>query len=125
MQRVLRADAPNRLWLTDITEHSTSEGKLYCCAITDVYSNRIVGYSISDRMTAKPAVDALRNAVVSRRGRRMHPARGQGQPIPQAGHGPRAAPSRHGRIDGQSPRRGGQRGLSATLENWSVPTFEK
>lgn len=39
VQRVFRADAPNRLWLTDITEHWTSEGKLYCCAIKDVFSN--------------------------------------------------------------------------------------
>ena len=48
------------------TEHRTSEGKLYCCAIKDVHSNRIVGYSISDRMTAKLAVDAVRNAVTRR-----------------------------------------------------------
>ena len=40
-----------------------SEGKLYCCAIKDVFSNRIVGYSIADRMTSKLAVDALTNAV--------------------------------------------------------------
>ena len=66
VQRVFRADAPNRLWLTDITEHWMSEGKLYCCAIKDVFSNRIVGYSISDRMTAKLAVDAVRNAVARR-----------------------------------------------------------
>lgn len=66
VQQVFRADAPNRLWLTDITEHWTSEGKLYCCAIKDVFSNRIVGYSISDRMTAKLAVDAVRNAVARR-----------------------------------------------------------
>ncbi len=66
VQRVFRADAPNRLWLTDITEHRTSEGKLYCCAIKDVFSNRIVGYSISDRMTAKLAVDAVRHAVARR-----------------------------------------------------------
>src|SRR5690606_11323845 len=67
VQRVFRADAPNRLWLTDITEHrTTTEGKLYCCAIKDVFSNRIVGYSISDRMTAKLAVDAVRNAVARR-----------------------------------------------------------
>ncbi len=38
--------APNELWLTDITEHPTAEGKLYLCAIKDVCSNRIVGYSI-------------------------------------------------------------------------------
>ncbi|GAA3522470.1 hypothetical protein GCM10022294_35610 [Dietzia aurantiaca] len=66
VQRVFRADAPNRVWLTDITEHATSEGKLYYCAIKDVFSNRIVGYSISDRMTAKLAVDAVRNAVARR-----------------------------------------------------------
>lgn len=66
VQRQFRADVPNRVWLTDITEHRTSEGKLYCCAIKDVHSNRIVGYSISDRMTAKLAVDALCNAVTRR-----------------------------------------------------------
>ena len=44
--------APNELWLTDITEHPTAEGKLYLCAIKDVCSNRIVGYSIDSRMTA-------------------------------------------------------------------------
>lgn len=57
------ADAPDRLWLTDITEHPTAEGKLYLCAIKDVYSGRIVGYSIDSRMTASLAVSALRNAV--------------------------------------------------------------
>ena len=66
VKRVFRAGAPNRVWLTDITEHWTSEGKLYCCAIKDVFSNRIVGYSISDRMTAKLAVDAVRNAIARR-----------------------------------------------------------
>jgi len=66
VQRVFTADAPNRLWLTDITEHWTAEGRLYCCAMKDVYSNRIVGYSISDRMTAKLALDALENAVARR-----------------------------------------------------------
>ena len=67
VQRMFTADAPNRVWLTDITEHATSEGKLYCCAIKDVYANRIVGYSISHRMTAQLAVDALNSAVARRR----------------------------------------------------------
>ena len=49
------------------TEHWTDEGKLYECAIKDVWSNRIVGYSISDRMKARIAVDAL-NMAVARRG---------------------------------------------------------
>lgn len=54
------------LWLTDITEHRTAEGKLYLCAIKDVFSNRIVGYSISDHMKAALAVTALNNAVARR-----------------------------------------------------------
>jgi len=49
VQRQFRAPGPNRIWLTDITEHPTGEGKLYLCAVKDVWSNRIVGYSISDR----------------------------------------------------------------------------
>lgn len=52
VRRVFSAPAPNLVWLTDITEHPTSEGKLYACAIKDVFSNRIVGYALSDRMTA-------------------------------------------------------------------------
>ena len=39
---------PNQLWLTDITEHKTAEGKLYLCAIKDVFGNKIVG--ILDRL---------------------------------------------------------------------------
>lgn len=67
VQRDFTATGPNQLWLTDITEHWTDEGKLYECAIKDVWSNRIVGYSISDRMKSKIAVDAL-NMAVARRG---------------------------------------------------------
>ncbi len=67
VERVFDADAPNLLWLTDIAEHWTAEGKLYLCAIKDVYSNRIVGYSISDRVQAELAVDAL-NSAAARRG---------------------------------------------------------
>jgi putative transposase len=52
VDRNFTADGPNRLWLTDITEHRTDEGKLYVCAIKDVWSNRIVGYSADHRMTA-------------------------------------------------------------------------
>ena len=61
--REFTAERLNRLWLTDITEHPTSEGKLYLCALKDACSTRIVGYSMSDRMTADLAVSALRNAV--------------------------------------------------------------
>ena len=61
--REFEAPARNMLWLTDITEHPTGEGKLYLCAIKDVHSRRIVGYSIDSRMTAALAVSALRNAI--------------------------------------------------------------
>jgi transposase InsO family protein len=66
VRRDFTAAAPNQLWLADITEHKTSEGKLYLCAIKDVFSNRIVGYSISDRMKSRLAVAALNNAVARR-----------------------------------------------------------
>lgn len=65
-RHVFAADGPNELWLTDITEHKTAEGKLYLCAIKDVYSNRIVGYSIDSRMKSRLAVQALENAVAMR-----------------------------------------------------------
>lgn len=68
VERDFTADRPNELWLTDITEHATGEGKLYMCAVKDVYSGRIVGYSIDSRMKASLAVAALRNAVDRRGG---------------------------------------------------------
>jgi putative transposase len=64
--RNFSAGAPNELWLADITEHRTKEGKLYLCAIKDVFSNRIVGYSIDERMKSRIAVNALNNAVARR-----------------------------------------------------------
>jgi transposase InsO family protein len=69
VRRRFTAERRDRLWLTDITEHHTGDGKLYLCAIKDVYSNRIVGYSIDSRMKARLAVAALTNAVTLR-----HPA---------------------------------------------------
>lgn len=60
------ADAPNRVWLWDISEHPTREGKLYICAIKDVFSNKIVGYSIDTRMKSSLARAAMRNAIALR-----------------------------------------------------------
>ena len=68
VQRDFSADDVNELWLTDITEHWTDEGKLYLCAIKDVFSGRIVGYSMDSRMKARLAVNALDNAASRRRG---------------------------------------------------------
>lgn len=66
LQRDFTAEAPNTVWLTDITEHHTGEGKLYLCAIKDACSRRIVGYAIDSRMKASLAVRALDNAVAAR-----------------------------------------------------------
>jgi transposase InsO family protein len=66
VRRDFTATGPNRCWLTDITEHATGEGKLYLCAVKDVFSKRIVGYSIGDRMKSRLAVAALHNAVARR-----------------------------------------------------------
>lgn len=60
------AAAPNTKWLTDITEHSTGEGKLYLCAVKDCFSGKIVGYSIDSRMKSSLAASALRNAIALR-----------------------------------------------------------
>jgi putative transposase len=66
VNRDFTADAPNQLWLSDITEHLTREGKLYLCAVKDAFSNRIVGYSIDSRMKSRLAVAALSGAIARR-----------------------------------------------------------
>jgi putative transposase len=66
VRRDFSATLINQLWFTDITEHPTSEGKLYLCSLMDACSLRLVGYSIGDRMTSELAVSALRNAIALR-----------------------------------------------------------
>jgi len=68
VQRTFTAKSPNVVWVADITEHWTDEGKLYCCAIKDLFSNRIVGYSIDSRMKARLVVAAIEMAVARRGG---------------------------------------------------------
>lgn len=63
--RRFSAEGPNRLWLADITEQA-GEGKVSLCAIKDVFSNRIVGYSIDSRMKSRLATHALASAVARR-----------------------------------------------------------
>lgn len=66
LERDFTAKGPNQAWVGDITEHWTDEGKLYLCTFKDLWSNRIVGYSIADRMTAELAVAAISNAAALR-----------------------------------------------------------
>ena len=66
VQRNFTATAPNELWLTDITEHPTAEGKLYCCVVLDLYSRKVVGWAIDRRCEAVLVNDALAKAHRSR-----------------------------------------------------------
>jgi transposase InsO family protein len=50
VKRDFTASEPNRLWLTDITEHQPSESKLYVCSIKDLFSNRIAGYATDNHI---------------------------------------------------------------------------
>lgn len=80
IRRKFYADGPNQIWLTDITEHPTAEGKLYMCAVRDMFAGRIVGYSIADRMEAALALSAIEMALACRggdvRGCKVHSDRG-------------------------------------------------
>lgn len=71
VRRQFTADAPDRLWCTDITEHPTGTGKVYCAAVLDVFTRKIVGWSIADHMRSELVVDALQMAIW-----RRHPAPG-------------------------------------------------
>ena len=54
---------PDRLQVTDITEHPTREGKVYCAVVLDVFSRRVVGWSIDSRPTAALVTNALGMAI--------------------------------------------------------------
>ena len=57
---------PNELWVTDITEHPTREGKLYCCCVLDAYSRRIIGWSIDSTQDTRLVINALDMAISNR-----------------------------------------------------------
>jgi putative transposase len=58
--------SPNELWVTDITEHPTREGKLYCCCVLDTFSRRIVGWSIDSVQNSFLVINALDMAIQNR-----------------------------------------------------------
>ena len=67
VDRQFNRPGPNQLWVTDITEHPTREGKVYCCVVLDAYSRRVVGWSIDANQTAALVTNALGMAIDSRR----------------------------------------------------------
>jgi putative transposase len=67
VDRRFARSAPNQLWVTDITEHPTAEGKVYCAVVLDAHSRRVVGWSIDSSPTAALVTNALGMAIESRR----------------------------------------------------------
>jgi transposase InsO family protein len=66
VERQFRRADPDRLWVTDITEHLTREGKVYCAVVLDVFSRRVVGWSIDASPTAALVTNALGIAIEQR-----------------------------------------------------------
>ena len=67
VDRAFAADGPDRLWVADITYLRTWEGWLYLAAVQDVFSRRIVGWSMADHMRTELVLDALAMALDHRR----------------------------------------------------------
>ena len=73
-------EGPDRLWVMDVTEHSTATGKVYLAVVLDAFSRRVVGWSIADHIRSELVVDAVQMAIW----RRRPPA---GQTIAHSDHG--------------------------------------
>ena len=63
LDRQFTADQPNRKWIADFTYVWTAEGWLYVAAVIDLFSRRVVGWSMSAAMTARFVTDALVMAI--------------------------------------------------------------
>ena len=82
LDRQFAAERPNQKWIADFTYIWTAEGWLYVSAVIDLFSRRVVGWSMSASMTAQLVADALLMAVW-RRGKCVDASLGSGQPIHQ------------------------------------------
>jgi putative transposase len=71
VDRRFRAEAPNRLWVCDITYVKTHSGWVYVAFVIDVFSRRIVGWQVSRSLRADLALDALEMAIWARRGDKL------------------------------------------------------
>jgi len=80
VQRNFAVTRPDRLWVLDVTEHPTAEGKVYLAVVLDAWSRRVVGWSIADHMRSELVVDAVQMAV----SRRQPPT---GQCVAHSDHG--------------------------------------
>jgi putative transposase len=67
LDRQFIADAPNQVWLADITYVPTAEGWLYLAVVLDLFARRVVGWAMSETMPQELTIDALRMAIAQRR----------------------------------------------------------
>lgn len=67
LDRQFTAAAPNRVWLADITYIPTNEGWLYLAVVLDLFSRRVVGWSMRETMTQELTITALQMAITNRR----------------------------------------------------------
>jgi len=67
LQRNFEVSAPNRVWVSDITYVATAQGWVFLCIVLDLYSRRVVGWSISADLSAELVVAAVAMAVIQRR----------------------------------------------------------
>ncbi len=104
-------DRPNKLWVTDITEHPTLEGKVYAAVVLDAFSRRVIGLSIADHLRSEIVVDAQEMARWRRgdvTGTIVHSDHGS-QTIHVVGFRAAAARGRAAGIDGTHRVGAGQR----------------
>jgi len=72
VNRSFNPEKPDRLWVMDVTEHKTTEGKVYLAVVIDAWSRRVVGWSIADHIRAELVADAIQMATW-----RRQPAKGK------------------------------------------------
>ena len=66
VNRQFTVTEPDRLWVMDVTEHPTGDGKLYLASVLDAFSRRVVGWAMADHVRSELVVDAVQMAIWSR-----------------------------------------------------------
>jgi len=67
VRKAFRTEAPNRIWVADITDFPTAEGPLHVAAVMDLFSRGLVGWSMASHLRAELVIDALEMAAARRR----------------------------------------------------------
>lgn len=101
VRREFRRDAPNQPWMTDISEHPTREGKVYCCVVLAAFSRLVVGWSVESTQTTVLGHQHARHGhQPPRPGRRPGDSFGPRGPIHLLGLQPESSRRRPSTIDG-------------------------